>query len=338
MRMRNTADHAPAAAAATESAGQPALTGPGGGAAASEGPPPATRRWPRARRILIPALFIAPVLVYAVVFFAYPLVFGIIMSFQQFDFAAVVRGSGPFIGFANYRAVLSNSVTLLALRNTIVFTVVSVVCQVGIGLAVALLLNRKFLLSGFLRRLVLVPWLIPLLATGTIFSLLFGTSNAPINDILQHAHVIHSPVPWLIQGNTALTAIILVNIWAGLPFNIIVLYSGLQDIEPALHEAAMVDGANPLQKLRYITLPLLRPVLLIVIMLGIIATVKVFDIVWVMTAGGPNNATQLLSSWAYTQAFTNFNFGQGAAISDLLLVISFALALIYLRSLRKQGR
>ena len=100
----------------------------------------------------------------------------------------------------------------------------------------------------------------------------------------------------------------------------------------------MVDGANPLQKLRYITLPLLRPVLLIVIMLGIIATVKVFDIVWVMTAGGPNNSTQLLSSWAYTQAFTNFNFGQGAAIADLLLVISFALALIYLRSLRKQGR
>jgi multiple sugar transport system permease protein len=338
--MRNTADRGPAAMAVTQPAGQehsglPAL---GAEAGAGEGPRADTRRWQRARRILLPALFVAPVLVYALVFFAYPLVFGIIMSFQRFDFAAVVHGSGPFVGFANYRAVLSNSVTLLALRNTVVFTVASVVCQVGIGLAVALLLNRKFLLSGFLRRLVLVPWLIPLLATGTIFTLLFGTENAPINNLLQHAHIINAPVPWLIQGNTALTAIILVNIWAGLPFNIIVLYSGLQDIDPVLHEAAMVDGANPVQKLRYITLPLLRPVLLIVIMLGIIATVKVFDIVWVMTAGGPNNATQLLSSWAYTQAFTNFDFGQGAAISNLLLVISFALALIYLRSLRRQGR
>jgi multiple sugar transport system permease protein len=96
----------------------------------------------------------------------------------------------------------------------------------------------------------------------------------------------------------------------------------------------MVDGAGPLQKFRYITMPLLRPVLLIVVMLGIIATVKVFDIVWVMTGGGPNNATQLLSSWAYTQAFNNFNFGQGAAIANVLLVISFVLALVYLRSLR----
>jgi multiple sugar transport system permease protein len=340
MRMRNTADSGPVAAAVTAPAGleQPALGKPGAAAGAGEGPPRGTRRWPRARRILIPALFIAPVMVYALVFFAYPLVFGIIMSFQRFDFAAVVHGSGPFVGFANYRTVLSNSVTLLALRNTVVFTVASVVCQVGIGLAVALLLSRKFFLSGFLRRLVLVPWLIPLLATGTIFSLLFGSQNAPVNSLLLHIHLIGAPVSWLIQGNTAITAIILVNIWAGLPFNIIVLYSGLQDIDPTLHEAAMVDGANPLQKLRYITLPLLRPVLLIVVMLGIIATVKVFDIVWVMTAGGPNNATQLLSSWAYTQAFTNFDFGQGAAISNLLLVISFALALIYLRSLRKQGR
>lgn len=339
MRMRKTANRGLAAASVTEPAGpdQSPLPGLGCEAGAGEGPRPSARRRAQAQRIL-PALFIAPVLVYALVFFAYPLVFGIIMSFQRFDFAAVVHGSGPFVGFANYQAVLSNSVTLLALRNTVVFTVASVVCQVGIGLAVALLLNRQFFLSGFLRRLVLVPWLIPLLATGTIFSLLFGGENAPINSVLQYAHVIHAPVPWLIQGNTAMAAIIFVNIWAGLPFNIIVLYSGLQDIDPSLHEAAMVDGASPAQKLRYITLPLLRPVLLIVIMLGIIATVKVFDIVWVMTAGGPNNATQLLSSWAYTQAFTNFDFGQGAAISDLLLVLSFGLALIYLRSLRTQGR
>jgi len=325
-----------AAAAVTGPAGpeQVAQPEPGGRPGIGKGPAAAVRRRPVFRRILVPALFIAPAVLYALVFFGYPLLYGIIMSFEQFGLAAVVHGSGPFVGFANYKAIFSDPVTFLALRNTLVFTVVSVVFQVGIGLAVAVLLNRTFFLSGLLRRLVLVPWLIPLLAVGTIFSLLFGTSGAPINTLLQKLHIIHAAIPWLIQGNPALIAIILVNIWAGLPFNIIVLYSGLQDIDPRLHEAAMVDGASPVQKFRYITLPLLRPVLLIVIMLGIIATVKVFDIVWVMTGGGPNNATQLLSSWAYTQAFNNFNFGQGAAIANVLLVISFLLALVYLRSLR----
>ncbi len=333
--MRRTTEGAPVAAVA----GPPgperiARSGPGGGPGIRKRRAVILRHRPAVRRTLVPALFIAPAVVYALVFFAYPLLYGVIMSFEKFGFAAVVHGSGPFVGFANYRAVFSDPTTLLALRNTLVFTVASVVFQVAIGLAVALLLNRKFFLSGLLRRLVLVPWLIPLLAVGTIFSLLFGTSGAPINTLLQKLHIIHAAIPWLIQGNPALIAIILVNIWAGLPFNIIVLYSGLQDIDPRLHEAAMVDGAGPMQKFRYITMPLLRPVLLIVIMLGIIATVKVFDIVWVMTGGGPNNATQLLSSWAYTQAFNNFNFGQGAAIANILLVISFVLALIYLRSLR----
>ncbi len=150
-----------------------------------------------------------------------------------------------------------------------------------------------------------------------------------------HLHLISSPVNWLVDPYPAIAAIILVNIWAGLPFNIIVLYSGLQDIDPQLYEAAMVDGASPLQRFRRITIPLLRPVLLIVIMLGIIATVKVFDIVLVMTNGGPNNATQLLSTWAYTQAYTNFNFGEGAAIGNVLLAISAVIALFYLRTLRR---
>jgi multiple sugar transport system permease protein len=287
------------------------------------------------RRFVVPALFILPVVIYALAFFAYPLVFGIIMSVEQFGFAALVHGSGPFVGLANYRAAFDDPTTILALRNTLIFTVFSVGFQVGIGLAIAVLLSRPFLLSGLLRRLVLIPWLIPLLATGTIFSLLFGSQDGFINTFLMHLHLISSPVNWLVDPYPAIAAIILVNIWAGLPFNIIVLYSGLQDIDPQLYEAAMVDGASPLQRFRRITIPLLRPVLLIVIMLGIIATVKVFDIVLVMTNGGPNNATQLLSTWAYTQAYTNFNFGEGAAIGNVLLAISAVIALFYLRTLRR---
>ena len=294
----------------------------------------APRRWRLSRRVLVPALFIAPAVVYALVFFAYPLVYGIIMSFERFGFAAVVHGSGPFAGVANYRAAIADPVTLTAVVNTVIFTVVSVASQVAIGLGIALLLNRPFFLSSLLRRLVLVPWLIPLVASGTVFSLMFSSTNGFINNVLLQLRLVSSPVQWLLSPRPALTAIILVNIWAGIPFNTLVLYSGLQDIDPVLNEAARVDGTNALQRLRYVTVPMLRPVMLIVIMLGIIATVKTFDIVYVMTAGGPDNATQLMSTWAYTQAFVIFNFGEGSAISNLLLVASFLMALVYLRSLR----
>jgi multiple sugar transport system permease protein len=302
---------------------------------------PPTKRLSRAesrrtRRFLLPVLFVGPVVLYAVVFFAYPLIFGVRMSFETFGFAALVHGSGPFDGITNYRQAIADPVLLTALRNTVIFTVASVVFQLGLGLGIAMLLNQRFFLAGLLRRLVLIPWLIPLLATGTVFSLLFGDQGGFINTLLQQLGIISHPVAWLIDPTPAIVSIIVVNIWAGLPFNIIVLHSGLQDIDTIYYEAARIDGAGAFQRFRQITLPLLRPVLLIVLMLGIIYTVKAFDIVIVMTNGGPNNATQLLSTWAYTQTFTNFNFGQGAAIGNMLLVISMIVAVFYLRSLRRE--
>jgi multiple sugar transport system permease protein len=290
----------------------------------------------RIRRAIVPALFVGPVVVYAAIFFVYPLIFGFIMSFEQYGFSALVKGSGPFVGFDNYRATLSDPVTIAAFRNTAIFTVASVFFQVVIGLALAVLLNQRFFLSNILRRLVLVPWLIPLVATGTVFSLLFGAQNSLINAVLEHLGLIQSPILWLINYAPAMSALILVNVWAGLPFNTIVFYSGLQDIDPVFYEAAKTDGANAWQRFRLITLPLLRPVTAIVIMIGIIATVKVFDLVIVITDGGPNNATQLLSTWAYTQSFTNFNFGQGAAIGNMLLVLSMIAAVVYVKTLRKE--
>lgn len=236
-------------------------------------PVPSARR---VRRVAVPALFLA-----------YPLIFGFAMSAEQFNFAALVSGSGPFVGVANYRAVLADPVTIAALRNTALFTVTSVVFQVVISLALAVLLNQKFFLGGVLRRLVLVPWLIPLVASGTIFAQLFGAQNSMINSALQHLGIIHSPIAWLIHYAPAMTALILVNIWAGLPFNTIVFYSGLQDLDPTLHEAAKVDGASAWQRFLHITLPLMRPVIAIVAMIGIIATVKVFDLVIVITGRRP---------------------------------------------------
>lgn len=294
------------------------------------------RPWPSLKRLALPTLFLAPVVLYAVAFFGYPLVYGFIMSLEKFGFDQLVTGSGPFVGVQNYQQMFTDPVTIAALRNTAIFTVLSVGCQASIGLAIAVFLNRRFWLTNLLRRLVLTPWLIPLIATGTIFSVLFGSQDGLVNSVLQDLHLIHSPILWFVNYGPAMTALVLVNIWAGLPFNVIVFYSGLQDLDPQIQEAAKTDGASNWQRFRYITLPLLRPVTAIVLMLGIIATVKVFDIVIVMTDGGPNNTTQLLSTWSYTQAFTNFNFGAGAAIGNVLLVISMIVAVFYVKSVRKE--
>jgi multiple sugar transport system permease protein len=290
----------------------------------------------RLRRKLLPALFLLPVVVYAAAFFAYPLVNGFLVSFEQYGFAQLVSGSGPFVGLENYRQAISDPVTLAAARNTAIFTVLSVAFQVSIGLAIAVLLSRRFFLATLLRRLVLVPWMLPGVATGSIFAILFGAPNAFVNTLLLHLHLIHSSVQWLIEYTPAMAALVVTNIWLGLPFNIIVLYSGLQGLDAQVQEAAMTDGATHWQRFRFVTVPMLKPVLLIVIALGLIATVKTFDIVIVMTGGGPNNVTQLLSTWSYTQAFTNYNYGEGAAIGNILLVVSMIFAAGYLYHMRKE--
>ena len=192
------------------------------------------------------------------------------------------------------------------------------------------LLNRPFLGSSVLRRLILIPWVMPLVITGTMFYLVFQTTNGLANAILQGAGLIHAPVGWLTSGTLAVTAIVIANIWAGVPFNAVLLYSGLQDVPQEQLEAAAVDGANAWQRFRRVTVPAMRPVILIVLMLGIVYTAKVFDLVIVLTNGGPANESQLMSSWAYTQAFGQFNFGAGSAIGNMLLVFCFVIGLLYL--------
>jgi multiple sugar transport system permease protein len=280
--------------------------------------------------------FLLPALTYVVLFFGYPLYQDITISFQNYGFAALISGHGPFVGLANYRAMLGSSVTIHALVNTLVFTVASVVIQFSIGFAMAAYLNRKFAGSGFLRRLILVPWVMPLVVTGTIFSLIFSTSNGLANEFLRTVGVIHSPIGWFTNGQLAVLVIIVANIWAGVPFNAVLLYSGLQDVPGEQLEAASVDGANAWQRFLRVTVPSMRPVILIVLMLGVVYTAKAFDLVIVLTDGGPANESQLLSSWAYTQAFSLFQFGTGTAVGNILLVFCFLVGIVYVRLTRAE--
>jgi multiple sugar transport system permease protein len=290
-------------------------------------PPRLGRRYER--RFALVA-FLVPSLVYVGLFVAYPLYRDIVISFQNYGFSALAAGHGPFVGLANYRQMLNDGATIRAIANTVVFTLASVVAQFVIGFAMAVYLNRQFVGSAFLRRIILVPWVMPLVVTGTIFSLIFASTNGLANEVLHGIGLVHKPIGWLTSGDLAVLSIVVTNVWAGIPFNAILLFSGLQDVPPEQLEAASVDGASPWQRFTRVTVPMMRPVIMIVLMLGVVYTLKVFDIVIVLTNGGPANESQLMSSWAYTQAFSDFQLGTGTAVANILLVFSLLCGVVYI--------
>ena len=277
--------------------------------------------------------FVVPALTYVILFFVYPLIYGFMMSVEKIGFIAQ---SGPYIGLHNYIVEINDPVTREALTNTAIFLVASLFFQFTIGFGIASYFSRRFFLSRFLRSLIIIPWLFPPIASGTIFAIMFAGQGGIIDETLQSLHLISSPIFWFDSSFKAMFVIIFVNIWIGIPFNAVLLYSGLQDIPDELREASALDGASAWQRFRYITVPLLRPVSLIVIMLGIIYTVKTFDLVVVLTNGGPDNGSQLMSTWAYTLAFQNFQTGQGAAVANMLFVFCMIVAFFYIRATRRE--
>jgi multiple sugar transport system permease protein len=278
--------------------------------------------------------FLLPALAYVVVFFGYPLVNNVSMSIRDFTIRSFYTGEAPFVGLANYSAVLGNPLFGTAVVNTVVFTVTSLVFQFGIGLALAVFFNGRFPGSGLLRALLLLPWLLPLVVSGAVWRWMFDQDHGVLNAALRALHLIDGPVPWLTSTSWALPAVILTNIWIGVPFNLVILHGGLRAIPSVLHEAAALDGTTAWQRFRHITWPLLRPVTGVVLMLGLVYTIKVFDVIMVVTGGGPANATQTLTTWSYSLSFNSFSFGQGAAVGNILILVATVFGLIYLRSAR----
>lgn len=285
------------------------------------------RRW---RKHLVRLTFLLPLLLYVAIFYGYPLFYSLQISLEQYDLQAEIIGSAPFIGLANYFAVMGDPTFQSAALHTLLFTVLSIVPQFLIGLGLALFFTRHFLLSRFLRALFLLPWLLPLVVSGTIWKWLFNETNGLIDQFLAALHLVPAHFGWLTTPGWALASLIIANIWLGIPFNMVILYSGLQGIAQEFYEAAVIDGASRWQRFRYIILPMLEPVIGIVLMLGFIYTLKVFDIIYVITQGGPANDTQTFATWSYSLSFGQQLFGQGAAQANLILVIALVLALVYL--------
>ncbi|MCX5537324.1 sugar ABC transporter permease [Streptomyces sp. NBC_00006] len=304
--------------------------------AAAPTPPTPDARAAARRTRLARMSFYVPSVLYLLLFFGYPITANVVMSFQDYTVTSFYDGDAPFNGLANYTAIFTDDLFGASLWHTVVFTVASLVAQFALGLALALYFRRRFPLGSVLRALLLLPWLLPLLVSGTVFRWLLDQDYGVVNQVLLSLHLVSDPVPWLVSPDHAMAAVVIANVWIGIPFNMVILYGGLQSVPPQLYEAASLDGGGAWGKFRHITWPLLRPVSAVVLMLGLIYTVKAFDVVMVLTQGGPADATQLLSTWSYQLSFTNLQFGQGAAVSNVLIVIAMVFALVYLRAVRAE--
>jgi multiple sugar transport system permease protein len=280
-------------------------------------------------------IFVLPALLFMLAFVGYPIIYNFVLSIYHVDIMTLGQQSKEFVGIQNYIDVFNNPTMMISIWNTLLFTVGSISIQFVIGFALALFLNLEFTLAKPMRGLLVVAWMIPMTVIALLSKFMLSPSGGIINELLLTLHLIDQPIGWLISNSTALWGVILANSWVGIPFNMILLTTGLSNISKSLYEAAEVDGATSWQKFVYITLPQLRPAILSVIILGFIYTFKVFDLVFVATGGGPVNATELMSTFAYKLSFTQFAFSKGATVANVLFIILFIVSLGYLKLIRK---
>ncbi|MFI6439376.1 carbohydrate ABC transporter permease [Streptomyces sp. NPDC050759] len=291
---------------------------------------------PSARRRRTGYLFCLPGMAFLALFLAYPLLYNVWTSVHDVDLGQLLGGAERFNGLDNYRTVTDDPAFWHSVRLSLVFTLASLLLQFTIGFALALLFARPFPLNGLLRSLLLVAWLLPPVVSGTLFRWMLDAESGAYNALFRAVGLSGLSHDWLTDPSTSMAGVVFANVWVGVPFNMLLLLVGLHTIDPELHEAAAIDGASAWQRFRHITLPLMRPVSVTVLLLGLLYTFKVFDLVFVMTGGGPVDATRVLSLYVYEVFFTFFRFGQGAAAGLLLLVVPLLAGVWYVRRLRRE--
>lgn len=276
-------------------------------------------------------LFVAPALLYMMVFVGYPIVRNLILSMQEVTVRTLLSPEKPFLGFQNYINIFQDSVFRSAIWNTLLYTFGSLILQFLIGFLLALFFGQNFRFAKPIRGLLMMPWMIPVTVTALIFKFIFGTDVGILNYMLTTLGLVSENIDWLTSSGTAMIAIILANVWIGIPFNMILISTGLTTIPSELYESASIDGAGKVQSFFKITLPLLRPTIESVLILGFIYTFKVFDLVHVMTGGGPVNSTQMLSTYSYKLSFEMFQYSKGSAVANVLFAILLVVSVIYLK-------
>ena len=271
--------------------------------------------------------FVLPGIVYMIVVVGYPIVYNFILSFKDTNVQNLAKGTSTFIGLQNYKELFANPTFLLILKNTFVFTIGSLIFQFTIGYLLALFFYRKFTLAGPIRGLMLIPYMMPMAVTGLLGQNLF-LQDGLINTLLSWIGV--GPLPWLTSTTTAMIAVVIMNCWVGIPFNMLLLISGLSNVPDDVYESSAIDGASRLQQFFWITLPLMKEAILAVLMLGFIYTFRAFDLMFIMTAGGPLNSTDVLGTYSYTLSFTQYQFSMGSAVAVVLFLCLLVIGILYL--------
>ena len=280
-------------------------------------------------------LFVLPALIFMLALVGFPIIYNFVLSLYNQDVITMGQHSEQFIGFQNYTELFQVQTTKTSIINTVVFTAGSIVFQFVIGFLLALLFHLDFKLAKPLRGVLLISWMIPVTVTALLFKFMLSSSGGVVNTILMDLHLIAKPLDFLVSSELAMPSVIGINIWIGIPFNMILLTTGLSNIPDSYYEAAAIDGANSVQRFFKITLPLMRASMLSVIILGVIYTFKVFDLIWVGTGGGPVDATELLSTYAYRLSFTQYSFSKGAAAANILFAMLFVVGIVYIKLIGK---
>src|SRR6184192_2592562 len=286
----------------------------------------------RARELLTGYFYLLPVVVALGATVLVPILQAMHMSL--FNYVLIKPQEYGFVGLGNYTRLLGDETFWLTLGNSFYWVFGSVSLQFLGGFAAALLLHQTFRGRAVVRTLTLLPWIIPGVVVALIWEYLYQPNYGALNDLLARAGLMTDKVAWLSNPNLAMPAVIATNVWRGVPFFAIMLLAGLQAIPDELYEAARVDGARVIQRFRHITLPLLRPIIIVATATRIIWTFNYADLIFVMTSGGPANATQITSTYTLVTAYTNLDFGYAATLSVVLLVIMLVFTILYLRVTR----
>ena len=273
-------------------------------------------------RNVLGLLIIAPAAAFLLVFLAYPLGLGFWLGMTD----ATIGQPGRFVGFANFISLAHDQIFWLSVFNTTFYTVVASALKFGLGLYLALLLNRRLPMKSLVRAVVLLPFVTPTVLSAIAFWWIYDPQFSIISWSLIKLGLIHQYIDFLGQPWNARWSVIFANVWRGIPFVAITLLAGLQTISPSLYEAATLDGAGPWQRFRFVTLPMLSPIIAVVMTFSVLLTFTDFQLIYAITRGGPMNATQLMATLSFQRAITGGNLGEGAAIADAM--VPFLLAAI----------
>jgi multiple sugar transport system permease protein len=276
--------------------------------------------------------FVAPALIILMLFIAYPFVLGIRMSLSHW----LVGEPPTFVGLQNFVRNADSTIFTRTVQNTFIYTAAATVLKLVFGMALALVLNNTFRGKGLVRAAFLLPWIIPTVLSTLAWLWMFDATFSVLNWCLRSLGLVQRGINWLGDPVLAMGSIVVVNAWRGIPFFAISLLAGLQTISDELYEAAAIDGATAVQRFRYITLPMVKPVLLVVLLFSIIWTFADFQLVYVLTRGGPANSTHLFATLAYQIGVVSGSLGEGAAVSLTMFPILVVVVIVLLAYLRKE--